>query len=401
MNLLKQLVRHTYPFSRFIQQRDEALRNVSALLRERDEARMRLARVGGFRDAAPGVSVGLNDTATAPGLDVQSDLARLADLESRLLQFCIAPVDLAPPPAAERLDLTDDYRRRFTDTLLRTFYRDLPRDAIDDPSVRAGIDDHLDKRYLVFANHLVPWVRQARRDLSACVALEIGSGTGASTLAFAPLVKEVVCYEIDEAANDAARERLAYFGCGNVQHRNELFGPGSRFVTSGAKADIIVLCAVLEHMSFEELCTALRTAWGALSSGGLLVIADTPNRFAVMDHHTSLLPYYSALSYEVMVEYAMRYSPRAEFRDALHRATADGQRELVTRWGRGISYHDLELTIGRDVHEHVVLDGYEPTICAVAPPGIDDALMRFAFREYDIGAHRAFTRSNLYLVLRK
>ncbi|HEY0660219.1 MAG TPA: class I SAM-dependent methyltransferase [Lysobacter sp.] len=381
MRQLKRIVRRIYPFDRLLQQRDEALARAAALERERDVALSRLADVS-------------EDCLDPSGPDAEA-------LKHRLLRFDTASLASSTSFSTTPLELTDHFRSYFRDVLLSTFYRDLPTDLLTNPAVETGIAEHLDGRYLVFAQHMIPWILQARGDLSDCVALEIGSGTGASTLAFAPHVREAICFEIDEVATEAARQRLAYFGLRNVTHCGELFGPDCDFVASGRKADLIVLCAVLEHMSYEELITALRTAWNTLAPGGLLVVADTPNRFAIVDHHTSLLPYYSALPYEIMVDYARRFSPRAEFAAALESDSPDGPRHTVVRWGRGISYHEFELAIGPEVHDRVILDGYEPLICAATPPTLGDALLRLAFHYHGIAAHRAFTRSNLYFVLQK
>jgi ubiquinone/menaquinone biosynthesis C-methylase UbiE len=322
------------------------------------------------------------------------------DLALALMAFDLDTAIAAPNAAVTALELTDEYRRQFRRILLETFFRDWPQASIESPSFESDIADHVDKRYALFAQHVVPWLTQAQADLSGSTALEIGSGTGSSTLAFAPHVQDIVCFEIDRLSMDAAKQRMDLFGLYNVEYRNEAFGPEGEFVASGRTVDLVVLCAVLEHMSYDELTVALHTAWQVLKTGGLLVIADTPNRLAIVDHHTSLLPYFSALPYELMVDYA-RFSPREAFRDAVAGAAPQEQRNLITRWGRGISYHDFELAIGPHIHDHVALDGYEPIIRACNPPAIEDALLRYAFKHHQIRAHRAFTRGNLYFALRK
>ena len=52
MQILKNIVRHTFPFSRFIRQRDEALHNVALLQRERDEALHNVGLLQRERDRA-------------------------------------------------------------------------------------------------------------------------------------------------------------------------------------------------------------------------------------------------------------------------------------------------------------------------------------------------------------
>jgi len=73
--------------------------------------------------------------------------------------------------------------------------------------------------------------------------------------------------------------------------------------------------------------------------------------------------------------------------------------EKLVRQGSGISYHEFELALGPDCHEHVVLDGYEPIILSECPDNVDDLILSIAFKTHDIRAHRAFTRSNLYFAM--
>lgn len=74
---------------------------------------------------------------------------------------------------------------------------------------------------------------------------------------------------------------------------------------------------------------------------------------------------------------------------------------LLTRWGAGISFHELEIALGPDIHSWVVLDGYEPQIQAISSLTLGDSITRLIFDQFDVSAHRAFTRTNLYFVLRK
>jgi hypothetical protein len=110
--------------------------------------------------------------------------------------------------------------------------------------------------------------------------------------------------------------------------------------------------------------------------------------------------FYSALPLEIQRDYA-KFSPRADFRNSISATRAADISETLARWGFGVSYHDFELAIGRDCHDHIVLDGYEDAILSRFGDRTDDALLRLAFERYNIPAHRAFTRHNLHFVMRK
>lgn len=371
----KRIARMAPPLRRLFEQRDSAIaaaRSTAAALAEYE------ARLG----------------AASAGSDQ-------ASIERLLLGYRGEPSPVSHGiPAPRPVDLDDRYRQHMTQVLKETFFRNWSAEALASPVFAQALAEHLNTRFEVFARNVVPWIAGAAGDMSGMTAIEIGSGTGASTLAFAPHLREIVCYEIDAVAVEAARQRMAHFGLTNVEQRVELLGPDSELVRAGRSVDMVVLCAVLEHMSFDELTTALGTAWNVLKPGGLLVVSDTPNRLAGMDHHTSLLPFFSALPMDVMLAYAAR-SPREAFRDAIHETPSDRRAEVMTRWGRGISYHDFELAIAPDIHDRIVLDGYEPIITQCCPLRVEDALLRLAFDHFGVRANRAFTRTNLYFAARK
>src|SRR4051794_28554228 len=81
--------------------------------------------------------------------------------------------------------LIDDAFRSFYKPILRdTFFRNVDPDIAHD--LEGGMLAHLDQRYQYFIGNIVPWVKQASSHLKKEALIEIGSGTGASTLAFAP-----------------------------------------------------------------------------------------------------------------------------------------------------------------------------------------------------------------------
>lgn len=326
--------------------------------------------------------------------------AENAKLVAEAMKFSALATPVSParfdPPAFSPVAIPDDFRSFFKEVLLRAFYR---RNVTQDEAFERDLDAHVVDRFRDFEYWICTWLAQVVPDMGEMRALEIGSGTGSSTLAFATRVKSLLSFEIDLTASDAAAERLRYFGYDNVTFVNEKLTEEKADALVG-QIDLVVLCAVLEHMTYEERLGALRASWKALAPGGLLVVADTPNRFNVLEDHTSLMHFYSALPVEIQRDYA-QFSPRADFRDSIAATAPANLNERLARWGFGVSYHDFELAIGRDCHDHIVLDGYEEAILARFYDRTDDALLRLAFERYKIPAHRAFTRHNLHFVMRK
>jgi ubiquinone/menaquinone biosynthesis C-methylase UbiE len=218
--------------------------------------------------------------------------------------------------------------------------------------------------------------------------VEIGSGTGSSTLAFAHAVGSTECYELDNHSTAVALERLAFWGIENVYFNSVLFSvlfdEECPFVQSGSQADGVILFATLEHMAHEEALRVLSLSWRIVRPGGIIIVADTPNRFSIIDQHTSWLPFFAQLPRAIQVLYSAK-SPREQFRRAIADASKLSQTQALNamvRWGSGISFHEFELAIGDGVHEYIVLDGYEPEIARLIPISEIDTTLKMIFHAF-------------------
>lgn len=297
---------------------------------------------------------------------------------------------------------SDTFAEAFGAYLRQHYFTGLEAEYLASDQFRHDVAEHVHRRTTRFHDCLVPWISSVF-DLSAATVLEIGSGTGSSTLAIAPYVKHIHCYEIDDKSTRAAKERMKFWGVGNVNFEEQLFNPQARFVLDGPKADAILFIAVLEHMTYDELETALRTAYKTLRPGGIILVAETPNRLSVFDYHSSWMPFYQWLPPAVRERYYDR-SSRPHFVYDVGTVRANNlfrTEERLTRWGNGVSYHDFELALGNEVHNWIVADGWEENVRPLAPVFKDDELLLDIFQKWEVKAHKAFARSWLYLILRK
>ena len=202
------------------------------------------------------------------------------------------------------------------------------------------LKNHLFRRLGTDRKIIIPWLDKARslRDSSI---LEIGCGTGSSTVALAEQGAKVTAIDIDESSLVVAGERcLAYgldvsFAHANATEVNELF--------ADRHFDFIIFYAALEHMTMAERLFAMRATWKMLSDGDLWCVIETPNRLWYYDAHTSLLPFHMWLPDKLAFEYS-RFSPRNNYRE-LYREYSDESKLHFLRRGRGVSFHEFELTM--------------------------------------------------------
>ena len=183
------------------------------------------------------------------------------------------------------------------------------------------------------------------RDRAGASVLEIGCGTGTSTVALCEQKSRVTAVDVNRDSMEVAKSRLHAYGLTaefihiNAAHLLEAF-PEQRF-------DFILYFASLEHMSFEERIQSLRAAFKMLTTNGYVVLIETPNRLWYFDGHTSLEPFYHWLPNDVAMAYA-KFTRRENFKRGFDAASERDISRFV-RWGRGVSYHELEIALdGRD-----------------------------------------------------
>ena len=209
-----------------------------------------------------------------------------------------------------------------------------------------------------------PWLERMH-PLAGATVVEYGCGYGAVSVALAPLAGRYIAYDIDEGAVAIARDHLDRASASQNAEVHAV--PGDRILDAVAEhegeVDILLLYAVLEHMTVRERLDLLELAFRLVRSDGLVAVVESPNRLAPVDWHTSFLPFMCQLPEPLAIEYAAR-SSREDFREAIAKAAGagyDAAREELARWGRGISYHEFELVLG-DVGAHVIGGGYDPQL---------------------------------------
>jgi 2-polyprenyl-3-methyl-5-hydroxy-6-metoxy-1,4-benzoquinol methylase len=306
-----------------------------------------------------------------------------------------ANADIVLPPAMEK---------QIRSALLETYFKWHP---IDDSSSEADlrhVHDHVRGRFDGCRRWFMPWLRRAL-DLNNSGVVEIGCGTGSTTAALALDAREVEAYDIAGDSVEAARRRMQIMGLTNVgfhQYDPDSMLAGLRERHSPQTVDCFVLFAVLEHQLVQERLDTLQTCWNLLRPGGLLVVADTPNRLGWHDFHTSWLPFFDALPDDLALRYADR-SPREDFRKEI--ATARARSEIdarlsLARMGRGVSYHEFELALG-DVEPFIIGDGFDPEPLGFFGVSFETRMLFTYVKQRRLRVAPAFVRDTIEIILQK
>ena len=191
---------------------------------------------------------------------------------------------------------------------------------------------------------IIPWLAQSA-PLRGAHILEVGCGTGSSTVALAEQGAVVTASDEDDISLEVTNCRLGLHGLSADVLRLKGVAEGSY--------DIVFMHAVLEHMTLDERLTALRSAWASLSPSGLLLIGETPNRLWYLDIHTSGEPFFMWLPDDL----AMLYSEKTR-RPTFNQGFTD--EVTFARWGRGVSYHDIEIALNLPAGELPVVSALKP-----------------------------------------
>ncbi|MCW5207409.1 class I SAM-dependent methyltransferase, partial [Desulfobulbus sp. US2] len=166
-----------------------------------------------------------------------------------------------------------DKLRRIEEALLATYFKNYDQEFLTTETGKEDIKANVHRRYNSALKHVVPWVAK-RIDLTGKTLLEIGSGTGSSTAAFAHFVDKIDGYDIDEQALAGARVRMEVMELDNVALH--LVAPENLVDTLKENhadgVDIILLFAVLEHQTIQERHETIKLCWELLNPEGILVV---------------------------------------------------------------------------------------------------------------------------------
>ena len=286
-------------------------------------------------------------------------------------------------------------------SLRNNYFARFPEGYLSTELGRNDLQNHLCRRLEMDRTIIIPWLDQSRPLRNSSI-LEIGCGTGCSTVALAEQGAEVTAIDLDEHSLMVARERCQAYALdvslahANATEINKLF--------SGRRFNYIIFYASLEHMTIEERMSAMRATWEMLSDGDLWCVIETPNRLWYYEAHTSLLPFHMWLPDKLAFEYS-RFSQRNNYRE-LYKDYTDESKLHFLRRGRGVSYHEFELTM-KPLRELKI----KSSLNMPAKKGNILSRLKRSFsnesryisilRKISPEAHEGFLQSSLYLIIEK
>lgn len=338
----------------------------------RENARLARARLGKAGSAGAAALAGLE--AREAQIAALQERCRVAESRVRTLEASIAalgaPADSVPTPEADATQPPlADVPRPAPMLLEAVEARPLSVEPGEDPN-------SWEQRRRRAAEYLIPWIEQTI-PLAGKTVLEYGCGNAAVSCAFAERAGRVIGVDIDsgwiELGNDEIRKR----GLGNVELE---LHPAETILEAVAERrgqiDVLLLYAVLEHLTVQERLAVLRLARDVVKPDGAIVVCETPNRLIYFDHHTARMPFFHMLPDELALDYYAR-SEREDFKAAIT-AAADGGREAaleaIARWGRGVSFHEFEVVFG-DLSRHVIASNYDLLLFGERPVHPDEVIL--------------------------
>ncbi len=186
-------------------------------------------------------------------------------------------------------------------------------------------------RYRRARENLIPWI-EATVPLAGKTVLEYGCGNAPVSCAFAERAERHIGLDIDAKAVETGRRdgRRAGARATSSWRRTRWRGSLEAMAAHRGEVDVVLLYAVLEHLTLDERLEVLRLAREIVAPDGHIVVCETPNRFFPIDHHTSQLPFFTMLPDELALM-LYEHSRRPDFLNAIAAAMREGPEAAASR----------------------------------------------------------------------
>ena len=234
------------------------------------------------------------------------------------------------------------------------------------------------KRYIAGSIHVGPFLsrfvpRQSR-------VLEVGSGHGAKATSLASFFDSYTGLEIVQGLVDHSRLAAKELDIGNVRfHLGEASDIAQ--ILKSERFDVIILYAVLEHLTVSEKLHLLEVCWEHLDEGGFLYIGETPNRMFPIDYHSTKLAYFQQCPLSLWPSLMDQAKNRGWIEAMQEGLASDTFEKTAFRRGIPVGYQEFELGLKPlgQLSQHVIADGFTFEMLNLYPPNPLDFIKSLEF----------------------
>ena len=228
------------------------------------------------------------------------------------------------------IKLYEEYEKDIKEFLINSYFDKNQKIENND------LEDHINKRIIVSRSKIIPWIMQTL-ELKNKKVLEVGSGTGSSSITLAEHGAVVTGIDLDNNSLKVAKHRAQILDL----EIKFLELSGTEIHTLNQSFDVVIYYAALEHMTIEERIDSLQQAYSLLSKSGYLIIVEAPNRLWIEDTHTSELPFFQWLPDNLAYNYS-KFSKKPSF-NSKYLDSEFLKLDEFHRRGRGVSFHEFDL----------------------------------------------------------
>ena len=311
------------------------------------------------------------------------------------------------------------YKGNWANSLPESYYvameaavEDMTKGWFKAPELESGFAQYSKDRYVYgrmeqMHTQIVPWILETIRDPAELSVMEVGCGTGPSTVPLALVSKHIHAFDLAADAIALAKLRCEIMGVQNVSLSTQETSWIDVYANNPSEiappVDVVFCYALFEHLLPLERIKLLRGAWSHLPVGGYLVIVETPNRLYWYDWHTWQMPFADQLPEEIAYLWHAFSSRGGVATDVIARSLAEaenGNFGRLYRMGRGASFHEFVVALGTDAFE--VVNVTLPNRSSLQ--GYDDVAIKELERQLALvqpAVHPHFARPCLDLILRK
>jgi SAM-dependent methyltransferase len=208
------------------------------------------------------------------------------------------------------------------------------------PRIAEWWADHVGKRVGHALNVFLPWAER-HVPLAGRTVLEVGCGTGSSTVALASRAEHVYAVDLDRPSIAVAERRLVEEGLRERVTFSAVDSSLQGFEIPSGGVDVAVFYAALEHMLPAERQLWIDLVWQYVVPGGFVIVYETPNRLYPYDAHTTGLWGWSWLPPRVALWYG---KARGRFRPTQ-------SVEEMYREGYGLHFWEVKRLLGNKQYQ--------------------------------------------------